>query len=63
MPASSSSNTLVKSITDAGGRVKSLKAITRENSVSGVASIKVINQLPKPPIRTGITKKKTIVNA
>ena len=63
MPASPSSNILVKSITNAGGRVKRLKAITRENAVSGVASTKGINQLPEPPIRTGTTKKKTIVNA
>lgn len=31
--------------------------------MSGVASIRGISQLPNPPIRIGITKKKIIMNA
>ena len=35
----------------------------RGNAISGAPSIKGINQFPKPPINTGITKKKIIRNA
>jgi len=33
------------------------------NAISGAPIIKGTNQLPKPPIITGITKKKIIMNA
>jgi len=33
------------------------------NAISGAPIIKGTNQFPKPPIITGITKKKIIVNA
>jgi hypothetical protein len=33
------------------------------NAISGAPIIKGTNQLPKPPIRIGITAKKIIMNA
>ena len=63
MPAPSSTHIPLKSMANAGGRVQNLKAFIRGNAISGVASIKGISQLPKPPIRMGITKKKIIINA
>jgi len=35
----------------------------RGKAISGAAIIRGINQFPKPPIKTGITRKKIIKNA
>jgi hypothetical protein len=46
-----------------GGRSQNLRLFSRGNAISGAPSINGINQFPKPPINTGITKKKIIRNA
>jgi len=40
-----------------------LRLFRRVNAISGIPSIRGSNQFPKPPINTGITKKKIIKNA
>lgn len=50
------------SISD-GGRSQNLILLSRGNAMSGAPSIRGSSQLPKPPINTGITKKKIIRNA
>jgi len=40
-----------------------LRLFRRGNAISGIPSIRGSNQFPKPPINTGITKKKIIKNA
>lgn len=47
----------------AGGRSQNLILFSRGNAISGAPSIRGNNQFPKPPIKTGITKKKIIRNA
>jgi hypothetical protein len=51
-----------RSIND-GGRSQNLMLLSRGNAMSGAPSIRGSSQLPKPPINTGITKKKIIRNA
>ncbi len=63
MPAPSSTHIPLKSIARAGGRIQNLSAFIRGNAMSGVANIMGINQFPNPPINTGITRKKIIINA
>jgi len=46
-----------------GGRSQNLILFNRGNAISGAPSINGNNQFPKPPINTGITKKKIIRNA
>jgi hypothetical protein len=46
-----------------GGRSQNLMLFSRGNAISGAPSINGSNQLPNPPIITGITKKKIIKNA
>lgn len=46
-----------------GGSNQNLILFSRGNAMSGAPSINGINQLPKPPIKVGITKKKIIKNA
>ena len=41
-----------------GSSSHSFKLFRRGNAISGVPNIKGNNQLPIPPIRIGITKKK-----
>lgn len=47
----------------AGGSSQNLMLLSRGKAMSGLPSIRGISQFPKPPIRTGITKKKIIRNA
>ena len=47
----------------AGGRSQNLILFNRGNAISGVPTMRGINQFPNPPINTGITKKKIIKNA
>lgn len=63
VPAPSSTHIPLKSIARAGGRIQNLRAFIRGKAISGVAIIIGINQLPNPPIRTGITRKKIIIKA
>jgi len=46
-----------------GGRSQNLKLFKRGKAISGAPSIKGSNQLPNPPINTGITRKKIIKKA
>lgn len=47
----------------AGGSSQNLMLFIRGKAISGAPSINGINQLPKPPIRIGITRKKIIKRA
>lgn len=47
----------------AGGSSQKLILFKRGNAISGAPNIKGTNQLPKPPIKAGITIKKIIINA
>lgn len=47
----------------AGGSNQNLILLSRGNAMSGAPSISGSNQLPNPPINTGITRKKIIKNA
>lgn len=51
-----------RSISD-GGNSQNLMLLSRGNAISGAPSIRGSNQLPNPPINTGITRKKIIKNA
>ena len=46
-----------------GGSNQNLKLFNRGNAISGAPIIRGINQLPKPPIRIGITAKNIIRKA
>lgn len=46
-----------------GGRSQNLRLFIRGNAISGAPSISGSNQFPKPPIITGITRKKIIRKA
>lgn len=50
-------------IISAGGNNQNLKLFNRGKAMSGAPSINGRSQFPKPPINTGITKKKIIKNA
>ena len=50
-------------INKAGGINQNLKLFSRAKDISGAPSISGNNQLPNPPMKTGITKKKIIKNA
>jgi len=49
--------------TRAGGNNQKLILFKRGKAISGAPIIIGTNQLPKPPIAVGITKKKIIINA
>lgn len=46
-----------------GGNNQKLMLFIRGNAISGAPIIRGISQFPKPPIITGITKKKIITKA
>jgi hypothetical protein len=46
-----------------GGKSQNLKLLSRGKAISGAPSISGRSQLPNPPIKTGITKKKIIRKA
>ena len=46
-----------------GGRSQNLILLSRGKAISGAPSIRGSSQFPKPPINTGITRKKIIKNA
>jgi len=51
-----------RSIND-GGNNQDLMLLSRGNAISGAPNINGSSQLPKPPMNTGITRKKIIKNA
>ena len=63
MPAPVSTKEPVKSRNKAGTRSQYLILFRRGNAISGEPIIKGTSQLPKQPIRIGITIKKIIINA
>lgn len=46
-----------------GGKNQNLRLFSRGNAISGEPNISGRSQLPNPPMKTGITKKKIIRNA
>jgi hypothetical protein len=46
-----------------GIKNQNLKLFKRGKAMSGAPNIKGTNQLPNPPIRTGMTRKKIIIKA
>ena len=63
MPTPLSTRPDAKRSDKAGGRSQNLMLFMRGNAMSGAITIKGTNQLPKPPIIVGITKKKIIIKA
>lgn len=63
VPAPASTRDLDKRRKRAGIRNQNLILFNRGKAMSGAPSIKGTNQLPNPPIRTGITIKKIIIKA
>jgi hypothetical protein len=63
VPAPNSTSEDDKSKINAGGNNQKLILFNRGKAISGAPIIKGTNQLPNPPIITGIIKKKIINNA
>lgn len=63
VPAPLSTKDLDRSITNAGNKSQKLILFIRGNAISAAPSIKGMSQLPKPPIKIGITIKKIMINA
>jgi len=63
VPAPLSTRALVNSSTNAGTKNQNLILFNRGNAMSAAPNIKGTSQLPNPPISTGITIKKIIINA
>lgn len=63
VPAPDSTIDLISSKNRAGGSSQNLRLLRRGNAMSGDPSISGTNQLPKQPIRMGITIKKIIIKA
>lgn len=63
MPAPLSTKELDNSIIKAGIRNQNLMLFIRGKAISAAPNINGTNQLPKPPIKIGITMKKIIIKA
>jgi len=63
VPTPPSTNAEVTNKISDGGNNQKLMLFNRGNAISAAPIIKGTNQLPKPPIISGITKKKIIKNA
>ena len=63
VPAPFSTADLIKRRIKAGGKNQNLILFNRGNAISGDPNIKGTNQLPKHPIKIGITIKKIITKA
>lgn len=63
VPAPLSTKELVKSIIRAGIKNQNLILFIRGNAISAAPNIRGTSQLPKPPIKIGITIKKIIIKA
>jgi len=63
LPTPSPTRQLIRSSLKEQGRNQNLRLLSRGKIMSGTWSIIGIIQLPKPPIRTGIIKKKIMTRA
>jgi hypothetical protein len=63
VPAPTSTRDELSNKTSDGGSNQKLKLFNRGNAMSGAPTITGTNQLPNPPIKTGITMKKIITTA
>ena len=63
VPAPFSTADLMRSKIRAGGKNQNLILLSRGKAISGEPNIKGTSQLPKHPIRIGITMKKIIIKA
>jgi hypothetical protein len=63
VPAPISLNALINSKNNEGGNNQNLKLFIRGKAISGAPRYNGNSQLPKPPIKIGITIKKIIKNA
>lgn len=63
MPTPFSTAADARSIIKEGGRSQKLMLLSRGKAISGAPNIRGTNQLPNPPIITGITRKKIIRKA
>ena len=63
VPAPDSTNADKSNNNKDGGNNQKLILFIRGNAISGAPINNGTNQLPKPPIKIGITTKKTIINA
>lgn len=63
VPAPLSTNDLDRSMINAGIKNQKLMLFIRGNAISAAPNIRGTNQLPKPPIRMGMTIKKIIIKA
>jgi len=63
VPAPLSTKDLDKSIIKAGIKNQNLILFIRGKAISAAPSIRGTSQLPNPPINTGITIKKIMINA
>jgi len=63
VPAPDSIQQESRSRNRAGGSNQKEKLLSRGKDISGAPIMRGVNQLPKPPIRVGITKKKIIIKA
>ena len=63
MPAPFSTRALLSSRNRAGRSSHRLMLFMRGNLMSGADNMRGVNQLPNPPIMTGITRKKIIRKA
>jgi hypothetical protein len=63
VPAPCSAIVLVVIKKKEGGNNQNLKLFIRGKAISGAPIIRGTSQLPKPPIKMGITKKKIIIKA
>ncbi|MBL4703778.1 MAG: hypothetical protein JKY54_04615 [Flavobacteriales bacterium] len=61
VPAPVSTNKDKTNKVNAGNKNQKLKLFNLGKAISGLPINKGRNQLPKPPINAGITKKKTII--
>ena len=63
VPAPTSTIDLESNNIKAGNKSQRLILLSRGKAISGAPSIIGVNQFPNPPIITGMTKKKIIINA
>lgn len=63
MPAPPPANAELSMSRRAGARNQKLMLFRRGKAMSGLPSIRGMSQLPKPPMRTGITMKKIMIKA
>lgn len=62
VPAPNSTKQELTKSNKEGGNNQKLKLFKRGKAISGAPTKIGTNQLPNPPIKTGITKKNTMIN-